>query len=280
MITYKQPQIYRGSVGQGVDKVFAAIAVPRGGVFHGANIDLKLWALEQVAVNVSMYGITGYAVPILDPDAAATYDAIWDAQVPKNMIQSEGALDLDTGAADTTPEYEPGEVNWAGVFDMEGRPRRLLRVRGSMSFGDDGVGRGPFATGGATHFIPNKSFRFNIRGGFRARRPTAIMFAVSLPALDRTTTTALTSPTEDEWLMLRYLEDTAIDAMKFLIGRVEAGAKTPYTEAAVFLDKTLAPDVYEAAGTQMAVTGFELFSQSKFTMSVPGRMRATLDGDR
>ncbi len=261
--------------------MFAAIAMPRGGVLHGANIRLNIWQLEQVAVNVPLFGISGYAVPILDPDAAATYDAIWDAQVPKNVIQSEGALDLDTAAADATPEYEPGEVNWAGVFDMERGPRRLLRERGAITFGDQNVGAGPIVTTGATHYIPKKAFRFNVRGGFRATRPTAVMFALSNPSMDRTTATVLTSPTEDEWLMLRYLEDTALDAMKFLVGgRMETGAKKVYQDAAIFLDKTLAPDPFEAAAGQLDSDGWEMFSQSMFTMSVPGTMVARLDGDR
>lgn len=279
MISYTQPQSWRGVAAVSADAVIAAIAMPRGGVMHGFNGQLKLWQGE-LAVDLEVaYGLAMYAVPILDPDAAATYDAIWDAQVPKNKIQAEGVMDLDTGAADVTPEYEPGEVNWEGVFDMERGPRRLYRRRKTITSVSAGPGPGSSAAF-ATHYVPKDSVNISVKGGFRARVPTAVMLGLSNPTLDRTTGTVLTSPTEDEWFMLRYLEDTAIDAMKFLVGRVEAGAKTPYQEAAVFLDKTLAPDPFEYSGALRSSVEWNASLSCQFTMSVPGKMKARLDGDR
>lgn len=258
--------------------MFAAIALPRGGVFHGLSGSLRFRQVERLAVQAVMWGVSAYIVPVPDPDAAATYDALWDTLVPKNVFAGTGVLDLDTVAVDGTPEWEPGEVNWAGVFDMESGPRRVMRKRGLIDASVGGTG--PIATGGATHYVPQKTLSINVKGGHRVKVPSALMFAFSNPTIDRTTDTVLTSPTEDEWLMLRYLEDTALDAMKFLIGRTEAGATTPYTEASAFLQKTLAPPVFEETAAEFASGQYFGTFSGKFTMSVPGTMKAKLDGDR
>lgn len=268
-----------GDVDSNTDKVFAAIAIPRGGVFHGMNFDVHISNTEKLAINVVMYAITGYAVPILDPDAAALYDAIWDAQVPKAVAGGNAALDLDTGTASTIPEYEPGLVNWAGVFDMESGPQLLYRKRKIMTIAS--AGKGPAATGTMTHWLPTDRVNMSVSGGQRVKVPTAIMFAMSSPVLDETTSTALTSPTEKEWVMLQYLEDTAIDALKFLIGLVETGAESPYEEAAAFLDKTLMPDPFEQDAGMFVTGTWKVAASGSFTSSVPGTMTVnTLDGDK
>lgn len=261
------------------DRVFAALALPRGGIFHGMSFDVHVFGLEQIMLNAVMYGISGYAVPILDPDGAISYDNIWDRQVPKNRLESEAVLDLDTLTAETTPEYEPGMVNWAGVFNMD-TTKRLYRRRRLLTAAT--AGRGPGTTGFATHWIPQDRFRISVAGGGRVKVPTAIMFAFSAPVLNTTTTTSLTPPTEKEWVMLQYLEDTAIDALKFLIGLTTGGTQEPYEEAAVFLDKTLAPSFFEETSSQFASPAlWEVLAHGSFTSSVPGTMTARkLDGDK
>lgn len=261
------------------DKVFAALALPRGGIFHGCSFDVHLQQTEQVVINAMMYAISGYAVPILDPDNATNFESIWNAQVPKASIASAGALDLNTGDADAEPEYQPGMVNWAGVYDMESGPVRLYRRRSLITASS--AGRGPAATGALTHYLPQDRFQMNVSGGGRAKVPTAIMFALSNPNQDVTTTTKISPPTEKEWVMLQYLEETAIDALKYLIGATETGAHEPYLAAAVFLDKTLAPNPYEQTGNEYSVGTWNLTVQGSFTSSVPGTMQVgTLDGDK
>lgn len=279
MITYVQPQLWKGGVVNNTDRVFAAIAMPKGGVFHGMNARLTGQQTEKLVIKNVMWGITAYSVPILDPDAAATYDAIWDAQVPKNASSAASVLDLDTAAADATPEYEPGQINWAGVFDMESGPRRLYRKRGMV--GSTTGGFGSAATGTMTHYLPTLNHSISVTGGQRARVPTAIMFAFSNPVLDITSATLLTSPTEKEWLRLRYLKDTAVDAYKFLAGLEEAGINNIYEDAATFLAKTLAPAVYEETAAEWGNGQWDITVQSKFTMSVPGEIDfGLLDGDK
>lgn len=271
-----QTQGFKGSIATNTDKVISAIALPRGGVFHGCRIHVNLRQLEQVVAKLMAYGLTGYFVPVLDPDAAAAFDTIWDTQVPKDRGEAANIVDLDTGTSVSVPEYEPGGVNWTAVLDLEHGPRLAYRRRRIIGAPRAGV----FATGTQTHYLPQEDFTFDVKGGYRAQVPTVLMFAVSSPVISGTTITALTSPSKQEWYQLRYLEDTAIDAMKWLMGMTEAGAESPYEEAAVFLDKTLRPQWVEEVATEFATGTWEVYAESHYTMSVPGTIRVRLDGDR
>lgn len=279
MITFVQRFVGKGTVVTNTDAVIAATPVPKGGVVHGVSMEVHLQQLEQPVINNVMYGLTGYAVPILDPDGGATYDAIWDAQVPKNINEASGAIDLDTGSAVATPEYEPGFVNWTGLYDMESGPRRWYRRRKVLT-GASG-GRGPAATGTMTHYLPQDVVRVNESLNIRARVPTAIMLGLSSPVISQTTGTVLTSPNKTQWLQLTFLEDTAIDALKWLFGLVEAGADTPYEEQAVELQQILMPAMFEGSADQFATGSWQFTVMGSWTVSVPGTLSVgKLDGDK
>ncbi len=271
--------MFKAGVNSDTDKVIAALPVPRGGVFHGGRFKVHVISAELTTDKVCMYALTAYAVPILVPDEVQTYDNLWDTSVPKATIQAANALDLATRTVDATPEYEPGEVNWAGVFDMEAGPKRLYRRRTLVHATSGGPGLS--ATGTLTHYRPKDVIDVSIPGGLRASRPTAIMLGLSSPVFATKTTTVTATPTEKEWVMLQFLEDTAIDALKFLIGLFEATSETPYQEAAVFLDKVLMPDPAFTTAADAAAVSWDVTAQGSFTCSVPGTLRArTLDGDR
>ncbi len=89
--------------------------------------------------------------------------------------------------------------------------------------------------------------------------------------LDRTTLTALTMPTEGEWLQLQLLRDTAENALKELVGLTEV-AGSPFSDDAAFLAKTLAPDPHEQAANEFVATTWQLLAHGKFVMSVPGTL--------
>lgn len=280
MISYTTKQGWKGHVLTNTDRVIAALALPRGGVFHGASFQVHIHSLQQIMLNAVMYGMSAYACPILDPDAAQGYDGIWDRQVPKNLLEAEGVIDLDTATASiSTPEYEPGMVNWEGVYDLD-TTKRLYRKRKLLSAAT--AGRGPGVTGFATHWLPQDMVSVNFSGGLRVKTPTAIMLAFSAPVIGTTTTTPLTSPAEKDWIMLQFLEDTAISALKFLIGLTTGGTQEEHEESAVFLDKLLAPSFFEETASQFATPAiWEVLAHGSFTSSVPGTMSARkLDGDR
>lgn len=269
MISYVQPQLMKFATGVGTDRIIGALSVPPGGIFGNVTVDLRLHAAEQLAATALIYGISAYAIPIPDPDAAQGYDAIWDTNVPK-MDNNSLVLDLDAASSDTTPDIEPGEVDWNEVYKFTSAPERLYRSTHILSIADGAPG--PMATGGATHWFPRARHRFTLKGGGQAQLPTAVMIALSIPNLDRTIATIAASPTEDEWLLLQLLRDTALDALKHLIGRTEAGAETPYIEAATFLAKLLAPDIHEETAGQFGAVSLEVLCKTKWNMAVPGTL--------
>lgn len=270
MISYRQPQLMKFATGVGTDRIIGALSVPPGGVFGRVSVDLRIHAAEQLAATALIYGISAYAIPITDPDAAVTYDVLWDTQVPK-MDNNALVLDLDAAVSDTTPDIEPGEVDWNEVYDFTSAPSRLYRSTHIMSIADGSPG--PMATGGATHWFPRRRHRFTLRGGGKAKVPMAIMIALSIPNLDRTTTVIAVSPTEQEWMQLQLLRDTAVDALKHLIGLIEAGAETPYVEAATYLAKLLAPDIYEETAGQLGAVSLEVLCKTVWDMAVPGTLQ-------
>lgn len=279
MITYIQPQGWKGHVLTNTDRVIAGIAIPRGGVFHGFNGTVQIRSLESVVIKEGMYALSMYSAPVLNPATAQTFDQLWDKTIPKNLAESAGILDLDTGTTVATPEYEPGGVNWRGLYDMESGPKRLYRHRKLMSAVDAGAGLG--VTTGFTHYIPMDTVRVAVAGGFRAVVPSVVMLAISNPVISGTTSTTPALPTEKEWYMLQMLERTAENALEFLIGMHIGGTQEGNEEAAVFLDKVLAPQWFEESGGDWGIQTWEVSCHSKWTMSVPGRMNVgTLDGDK
>lgn len=276
-IRYVQPQLWKGAVLTDTDRVFASILVPPGGAFQGVDIEIHCHAAETVIADAVLLGIDAYAIPMEDLDGALSYDQMWDRLVTKTS-EDVDTLDLDTAVADTDPDFEPGELDWNEVYQFGEAPERLYRFR--KLFTAANYLPGLFATGGATHYLPGMVKRIRVRSGGTAKVTTAIMFALSSPVLDRTTTTSTAPGTEQDMLQLQLLKKTAEDAIYQLIGLVEAGAETPFIDAAAFIDKTLAPDVFEETSSQFKTTTWEVTAKSTFRMSVPGELSVgTLSGE-
>lgn len=270
MISYRQPQLMKFATGTGTDRIIGALAVPPGGIFGRVSVDLRLHAAEQLAVTALIYGISAYAIPITDPDAAVTYDVLWDTQVPK-MDNNSLVLDLDAVTSDTTPDIEPGEVDWNEVYDFTSAPNRLYRRTHILDITSGSPG--PMATGGGTHWFPRARHSFTLKGGGKAKVPMAIMIALSIPNLDRTIATIAPSPTEKEWMQLQLLRDTALDALKHLIGLTEPGAETPFVDAATFLAKLLAPDIHEETAAEFGAVSLQVLCKTVWDMAVPGTLQ-------
>lgn len=268
------PQLWKAAVLTDTDRVFAAALVPPGGIFHGVDIDLKVHGVETVIANAVMLGVDAYAIPMEDLDSNLTYDSIWDLLVPKTS-EDVDTLDLDPNVSDTDPDFEPGELDWNAVFDFGDPPERLYKLRRVFTAADY-VG-GLAATGAFTHYLPGMTKRISVRSGGRAKVTTVVMFALSAPVLDRTTTTMPTIWTESELLMLQLLKKTAEDAIYDLLGITSA---EPGLAAAGFLNRLLAPGVVEETADQFATTTWNVTAKSTFNMSVPGELDVrTLSGE-
>ena len=79
--------------------------------------------------------------------------------------------------------------------------------------------------------------------------PSYLLIAVSSPLTTVTTTTFFTVGTNEEWAMLRYLGETARKMLMQLVGLTEAGAETPWEEAASLVGSLIERVVEETAGS-------------------------------
>ena len=127
-------------VATNTDEVVAGIEIPPGGSLLNTWIDQKVIAgVEQSVLVASLYGCSGFVIPILDPDAAPTYDAVWDTQVQKDQQAQAAAFSIDTGSAVTAPEFEIGTVQIAGaLLEFGDLPTEIFRRRKLITYVDTG----------------------------------------------------------------------------------------------------------------------------------------------
>ena len=91
-------------IASGTDEVVAWYPLPKGCTLKNVYLDVHMIGPEGLTINKScMYGLSGFVVPILDPDAETSVETLWDNLVPKDVDSASGVFDLDTGNADTTP---------------------------------------------------------------------------------------------------------------------------------------------------------------------------------
>ena len=113
-------------VGVGSDQALFGLSLPSDSVLHDVRGKVHVMSEVQISFDQAIfYGFEMYLLPVLDPDAAANIDSLWDTLVPK-QTDTQG-MDLDTGAADATPFYEPGEADWSTLLDVGLKPERLYR---------------------------------------------------------------------------------------------------------------------------------------------------------
>ncbi len=219
-----------------------------------------------------MYAAAAYIIPIDDPDSVSSYDNLWDRFVPK--YTDVDTIDLDTGSADATPFWEPGEADFTEIFDMGDKPLKLFSRRKMLTFanpGTAGLRFQPAETPFEAQWMPADSFRFNVNRSIRIRNPSVVMLALSNPALDDTTTT-FAHLIEEEWGQIQFVESTLERALMDQLNLVEAGATIPWENASAVLRKHLAPDVFEGVGATFLTNTWNMFSMLNFSHTVPGKM--------
>lgn len=265
----------------GTDEVVIGFPLPAGGVLNNVHMEWHIIGPEDVVLNhAGMYGIGGYVVPVVDPDAALSYDTIWDNLIPKDTAQAAGALDLDTAAADATPEFEPGEPRWSGIFDLTSlAPKEIFRRRKLLSIASAQFGHQVIVSASDT-WVPTDYFNTKVGQKVRVKSPSMVLFGFSSPTLDAVSTSQKTAPTENEWTLLQYVE-VAMEQMFFqLIGLVEAGAETPYVESAAFIARLLEDVIFEETAAFIDTMQWQVYCKATFDISVPGTIsQATLSSE-
>lgn len=254
-------------VAAGTDSVLVSYPVPNGGSLNNIHLECHILGPEAVEFQqVCMYGLSIFALPQVDPDNAAVIDTMWDTMVPKD---ADTGPDLDRGGAATAPEFEMGEPDWSGVFEVGGtdvveifRRRKMLSTLNSMVNYE-------VASAAADLWVPGDLVKAHIGRKVRANTQTIIAVGLSSPSLDETNQTGETAPTEQEWMLLQFLDLTLEQAFISLIGLVETGAETPYVESADFIRELLEADVFEATAGAFAPVTWNVFTRATFDISTP-----------
>lgn len=267
--------MFQHSPGAGSDVVLFGISLPSDTVVNNVRAQVHVYdpGIASLAV-AGIYAVEGWILPVLDVDAGLNFDTIWDALVPKDTDVE--AMDLDTAASDTTPFYEPGEIDWTAIFDVGLRPERvfsrkkIITPMNTMGFQRQDT-ETPFANG----YVMGDRFNINIRKRLRVRQPSILVFGFAAPSLDDTTnseTESLAALPEAAWGQVKYMGHVLERAMLHVLGITEAGAETPWEEATAILKQHLDPDVFEADATSWAAAAWTIFGEATIDHSVKGRL--------
>lgn len=252
----------------GTDQIMFGISMPSGSVVTKVQSHVSLGALVPTTLaDFRAYGVEGWVLPIVDPEAAVSFTTIWDNLVPKDTDVQ--AIDLDTGTADTTSFFEPGEADWSQLLQIGLRPRRVFqRLRLLSAWGPPNLGQVMLDT--TFKWLPRDNFVINLARPIRVSRPSVLVFAIASPAMDDEGTTIESSLAENEWGQIKYIEQVIERAMMDLLGLTEAGATTPWEEATDLLQKHLEPDMVVDAAMLGATTTWHGVHDSRIHMRVKG----------
>ena len=253
----------------GTDEVVAGFPLAPGGQLNNVWIKCSGSGATFNIPQAVMYGLTGFVVPLLDPDNVVTYEAIWDAQIPKDVANAAGVFDLDTEAADANPEFQPGRPDFSAVFQMaSGDPKEIFRRRELVTFGKRPVAYADLAT---DQWVPTFAFDVHVSRQVRVETPSVVLFGFSNPNMGATTTSEPDSLTEKQWVQYTYLEMTLEQAWMNLVGLVEAGSETPWEEAAALVTELIERALFEENADYFQTGTWTVYTEATFDVSVPGR---------
>ena len=270
--------MFQISITAGLDGVFATCPVPALCTFVKGWLSASVFPTAAIDVlDGRVYGVSGFIVPALDPDSNISPDALWDTLVPKDVAVGAGAYDIDTSAADTTSEFEVGEMDLEGLFGYSaGGVEEVFRRRRLLTFPSTG-GAG-FQAGTPDTYLPSEHFNAVISKPRKRQMHSMLLFGLSYPLMDIVTTDITVagwrSLQEHRWAWTTYVEVVLERAWAQLQGIIESTAETPWEEAAAFLEDLLEPPVLEVtAGNFNTADNMQIMGEMTFQLSVPGRFR-------
>jgi len=237
------------------------------------SVDLISRAFMDVH-EATYYGIHGFVVPVLDPDSDTFPDAMWDAQVPKDVSIGGDTLDMDTGATDTSALFELKDINVAEMINMSTAPQKVFRRTKRLSFANT-EGKAYEKRGDDDTFLPTDTFSALIGRPVRTKVPSYLLIAISAPDTNDTLTGWPAVNSEADWFQYRYMRDTLVDAMKKI---VVVGDDDPY-DTALNRVADLLEWFHEEDANSWTQPGFDVFSEFTLDISVPGEFSVgTLSG--
>lgn len=263
------------------DRVVAGFPIPADGVLNSVFLEQHIISSEGQHFNgMGVYGTSGFVFPVMDPDGGTSFDNIWDAQVPKDVALSAGALDIDTGAIDTAPEFELGLPDLSSITQLTAlEPVPIFQRRAYLSLANAKVIYTP-VSGGEDTAIFTDFYSTQINRTVRVPSPSVVLFGTSSPDMGSTTTTVKTIPTEPEWLLLQYLEVALEQAFMSLAGLTEGGATVPYANSLAFIAELVEDTVLQDTASRFIPNNWTVFTRATFDISVPGTVSiGTLTSD-
>lgn len=257
----------------GTDAVLFGYPIPAGGQLNNVHMEIHVIGPEGTTYQGAVaYGLTGFVVPVPDPDEGATFDVLWDRLIPKDVPEAAAVFDLDSGAQDTSAEWEIAEPDWSGVFNMVANaPLEIFRRRKFMTLATSSIGYEKVSAA-ADKYTPTDFFRSKVGRRVKVKSPSVVLFGASSPNLASGSTGQESAPSEVQWTLLQYLEMTLEQAFMHLVGLTEAGAETPYEESGQFIASLLEKSYMEAGPGAFIDSTFRFFSNVTFDISVPGRV--------
>lgn len=240
--------------------------------------EVHIVGLDSVRPNVEqafIYGVDGWITHIEDPDSAVTWDVLFNTMIPFDKDVASGAFDLDTSSAHSGPAFEPGEPSIEAIVGAANvrRDAHWYKRRKMLTYASNPRGLDPAAdppTWQQTDWFP---LRVGRRIGVELM--SATMLAITIPTMNDIATggSMVFSPSDDAtWIQIKYMEVMLEQAWMHLSGLTEAGAETPWEDAALLVEDFVEPGVQETtAGDFMSLNPVNAFCVATIDVTVPGR---------
>lgn len=219
-----------------------------------------------------LYGADGFTVPHPDPDTVDSIEDIWDRMIQKDADVGNGALNIDTAAANVSPHFEAGEPDLNRLIDMVtyNDDFHWFKRRKILSFANSPTGF-HWVTGGVSTFSPRDAFKVRSRKNMSVDVHSLAMFGMTIPSLTSTNATKEFTPPTKEWVQQKYIEMVVEQAWMWITGLVETGAETPWEDAAVFVQRLLEPDPFEDDSAAWFTDEMRVWAMFTWDVTVPGR---------
>lgn len=252
------------------DVVIAAFAIPGQSKLKHVWMDISIVAaVAQSVLSATMYALTAYIVPVLDPDAQTGINTMWDQQIPKDDALALDTIDMDgVTTADASPEVQIGDPSIEELFNVGSRPEQIFRRVEMITFGKQSAG---FVTGTPPTFFPRDSFKTEMTRNYFVEYPSMLLFGVSAPAVAAVGAAPFIPQAVQDWMQLRFMGDTAVDAWKLAAGLPEAGAESPYEDAATLIDAYL-EQFYQSTAGGFVAQAFHAHASMRAMIDVEGTL--------
>jgi hypothetical protein len=263
------------------DDVIAYVPMPPGTKLNNVWLDVSVQSTGSTAIqSACLYGLSGFVIDVDEPDNATSYDHLWDSMVTKDIAESYNILSIDTGTADTNPEFDTGMLDLYQIFgtNLVGN-MQIYQKRELLTYPKRPVGYDP----SNDTWIPQDAFKVHVRNGPTVRTPSVALFGFSSPGNTTIATGAGdlgNSPTEPEWIFTMYAEVFLYDMWKHLLGMTPSSSTNPFDAVSGWFAKLLESAVVQYETNDFIAPDYKVHTKATWDISVIGKpKKAVLTSD-